>query len=167
MRLEDEIKQSKFASEKHKLVVNLIYTTNWLMYNHTACLKPFDISPQQYNVLRILRGQYPKPAMLALIQERMLDKSSNATRLVEKLRVKGLVTRDLCENNRRQVDILITEKGLELLKIMDEVLEKQHKMFDFIQEKDAKFFNDMLDKLRDAKPTLPADSLNVRDSDEA
>jgi DNA-binding MarR family transcriptional regulator len=164
MKLEEEIKQSKFSSEKHKLVVNLIYTTNWMMYNHTAVLKPFDISPQQYNVLRILRGQHPNPAMLALIQERMLDKSSNATRLVEKLRLKGLVTRNLCEHNRRQVDILITEKGLQLLKIMDKTMENQRKIFDFIKEEDAQFINDILDKLRDSQ-VVPREIM-VENSDE-
>ncbi|MDW8289011.1 MAG: MarR family transcriptional regulator [Flammeovirgaceae bacterium] len=151
MKLEEEIKQSKFLSEKHKLVVNLIYTTNWLMYHQTVRLKPYGISPQQYNVLRILRGQYPNPAMLALIQERMLDKSSNATRLVEKLRLKGLVTRNLCEHNRRQVDILITQKGLDLLKTLDQEIEAEIQKFSFIKETDAKFINDILDELRDQK----------------
>src|SRR6478609_1382394 len=113
MRLEEEIKQNKkFTSEFQKLAVNIMYTASWLEARNIQRLKPHGISPQQYNVLRILRGSAPNPLMLGEIAMRMIDKNSNATRLVEKLRLKGLVKREVCENNRRQVDIIITSKGM-------------------------------------------------------
>jgi DNA-binding MarR family transcriptional regulator len=116
MKLEKEIKQKKFNSPVHKLIVNLIYSGNWMEAHMLSYLKPFNISPQQYNVLRILRGQHPKPVSVNLITARMLDKMSNASRLVEKLRQKGWVDRKLCKKDRRRVDVLITDKGLEILR---------------------------------------------------
>src|SRR5579872_781414 len=99
MTLEDEIKQNKkFASEFEKAAVNILYTSGWLYNINAGRMKKHDITPEQFNVLRILRGAYPKPLMLNDITCRMLDKSSNATRLVEKLRLKDLVKRDICEN---------------------------------------------------------------------
>ena len=98
-----------------KAVVNILYTASWLEGINIQRFKPHGISPQQYNVLRILRGAYPNPVMLGEITERMIDKNSNATRLVEKLRLKGFLKRDICKTNRRQVDITITQKGLTLL----------------------------------------------------
>ena len=93
MRLEKEIKSKTFKDPFEKLVVNIIYTWNWLNYWHNQQFKKYGISQQQYNILRILRGQYPNPATVNLLKERMLDKMSNASRLVEKLRQKGLVER--------------------------------------------------------------------------
>jgi DNA-binding MarR family transcriptional regulator len=98
----------------------MMFTNNWLLSNSNKLFKKYGLSQQQYNVLRILRGQHPKPVMLTQITERMIDKMSNATRLVEKLKLKHLVTRELNQKSRRQVDINITEKGLELLKQIDE-----------------------------------------------
>jgi len=149
MKIEEEIK-GKFKDEHHKALVNLLYTNGWLSNLNSQALKPFGISMQQYNVLRILRGQYPSPAMLSLIQERMLDKSSNATRLVEKLRLKGLVERSLCENNRRKVDIVITQAGLDLLKDADKKIEEIHqKVKARISEEEASILNDLLNRIRD------------------
>jgi DNA-binding MarR family transcriptional regulator len=91
MELEKEINQKKFRSPAHKLAVNLIYTFNWLNEYQVNLLKPFDITLQQFNVLRILRGQHPQPVNIKLIRERMLDKMSDASRIVEKLRLKKLV----------------------------------------------------------------------------
>ena len=118
MALEEDIKQEKFSSEYQKASINLLYTGSWLYNINAGYLKQFGVTPEQFNVLRILRGSFPKPMMLAEITERMIDKSSNCTRLVEKLRQKGLVDRETCESNRRQVDISITDKGQSLLKKM-------------------------------------------------
>ncbi|MEN7547754.1 MarR family transcriptional regulator [Rapidithrix thailandica] len=147
MKIEEAIKQKKFESERQKAVINLMYTNSWLSSVHTKCLKPFGISIQQFNVLRILRGQYPKPCTLSLVQERMLDKSSNATRLVEKLRLKGLVERNLCESNRRQVDILITEEGLILLKKASKVMHDVTEAMP-LNDLEAIQLNKLLEKMR-------------------
>ncbi len=146
--LEDEIKQRKFQSEFHKAVVNIIYTGNWMHAFNAGKLKQFQLTPEQYNVLRILRGSHPKPLMLVEITSRMLDKSSNATRLVEKLRVKGFVRRELCENNRRQVDIMITGKGMEVLATIDREQEEWNFIFNKISAADAKELNRILDAIR-------------------
>ncbi len=149
MRLEEEIKQSKkFTNEYERLLVNLMFTASWLESKNIQRLKPFGISPQQYNVLRILRGSNPKPLMLSDIASRMIDKNSNATRLVEKLRIKGLVKREICESNRRQVDISITKKGLDLLTDIDTVADKWFDNMKTLTKTEAQSVNELLDKLR-------------------
>lgn len=148
MALEDDIRQEKFESEFHKIAVNILYTSSWL-YSHNALrLKPFDSTPEQFNVLRILRGSHPKALMLADIACRMIDKSSNATRLVEKLRQKGLVSRTVCEDNRRQVDIRITPKGLRVLDAIDKDSKGWTGTLKNISKAEALELNRILDKLR-------------------
>lgn len=146
--IEEEIKQKKFQSEQHKAIVNLMYTSSWLYNQNSARLKKFGITPEQFNVLRILRGSHPTPLMLLEITNRMIDKSSNATRLVEKLRVKGFVKREICPNNRRQVDILITDKGLQLLAKIDIDQKDWIEMQGKLSNTDAKELNRLLEKLR-------------------
>jgi DNA-binding MarR family transcriptional regulator len=148
MKLEEEIKQAKFPNEFEKLAVNLLYTGSWLYNVNAIRLKKFGITPEQYNVLRILRGSGPGPMMLSEITGRMIDKSSNATRLVEKLRLKGLVKRELCENNRRQVDIIIMEKGLSMLKKIDNAADEWTSTLKNITKPEAVELNRILDKLR-------------------
>lgn len=150
MSLEDDIKQEKFEGEHHKMAVNILFTGSWLHNLNTLRFKPFDITPEQYNVLRILRGSHPKQLMLAEITGRMIDKSSNATRLVEKLRQKGLVKREICESNRRQVDIIITDKGLTLLSKIDKTTDDWMKNLKHVTKQEAQELNRMLDKLRGA-----------------
>lgn len=149
MKLEEEIKQVKFESEHQKAMLNIMVTNNWIQGKQMKLLKKFDLTPPQYNVLRILRGGRAKPMMLNDITERMLDKMSNATRLVEKLKQKGFVDRKLCETNRRQVDISITEEGLSLLETIDEPLREMFKEFQNISVDEAKLVNEVLDKWRD------------------
>lgn len=150
MRLEDEIKQKKFNSELNKLLINLIFTGNWIKDLNSQLLKPYGLTTQQYNILRILRGQYPGPASINLLIERMLDKMSNASRLVEKLRLKGYVQRKECKQDRRQADVVITEGGLEVLKKIDKDLIAFEKKFSsVVSEKEAEEANRILDKLRD------------------
>ncbi|MCC9166207.1 MarR family winged helix-turn-helix transcriptional regulator [Pontibacter harenae] len=150
MRLEEEIKMNKFRNAYQKASLNLMFTGEWLVARIDGLLKPYDISSQQYNVLRILRGQQGKLINLYEIQERMLNKMSNATRLVEKLRLKGLVTRELCEHNRRKVEIAITEKGLELLETIDPLMaDLEVSLFKNLSEEKADQFNDILDSMRE------------------
>ena len=148
MSLEDDIQQEKFESEHHKMAVNILFTGGWLHNLNALRFKPFDITPEQYNVLRILRGSHPSQLMLAEITARMIDKSSNATRLVEKLRQKGLVKREICASNRRQVDIIITDKGLTLLSRIDKTTDDWLKNLKNVTRQEAHELNRVLDKLR-------------------
>ncbi|MBD78627.1 MAG: MarR family transcriptional regulator [Crocinitomicaceae bacterium] len=147
MRIEEEIKQAKFKTNKEKALVNLLYTYHWLKNAHNKQYKSYGISSQQYNVLRILRGQHPKPASIKLITERMLDKSSNASRLVDKLLLKGLVERHNCPDDRRQVDVLISKKGLELV---EKSIEENNKSMEVINlsEEESDVISNLLDKMR-------------------
>ncbi|QHT66302.1 MarR family transcriptional regulator [Rhodocytophaga rosea] len=147
MKIEEEIKQDKFTSEFEKTSVNILFTSSWLHSLLSSALKPYGISVQQYNVLRILKGQCSKPAMLGLIQERMMDKMSNATRLVDKLIEKGLVDRKQCPMNRRQVDIVITKEGLALIEKIQPALNKIDHSFG-INDEEARILNQLLDKFR-------------------
>jgi DNA-binding MarR family transcriptional regulator len=149
MSLEQDIRQDKFDNEFHKTAVNILFTSSWLYNLNALRLKPYDITPEQFNVLRILRGSHPKALRLADISCRMIDKSSNATRLVEKLRLKNLVNRTLCENNRRQVDIRITAKGLRVLEAIDKDSKGWQKVLENISNTEARELNRILDKLRE------------------
>src|SRR6187549_1461565 len=115
MKLEEEIAQRKFRNERHKLAVNILYTYGWLTALHTQVFRKEGITSQQFNVLRILRGQHPNPTTIKLIRNRMLDKMSDASRIVEKLRQKGLVVRHISNHDRRHADVFITKKGLKVL----------------------------------------------------
>jgi len=148
MALEQDIKQSKFRDDHEKAAINVLYTASWLSNKNALRLRPHGITSEQFNVLRILRGSYPNKLMLAEITSRMIDKSSNATRLVEKLRQKGLLKREICENNRRQVDITITDNGLSLLKNIDVEMEAWLTTLRSITVAEAHELNRILDKLR-------------------
>lgn len=147
MRLEDAIK-SKFPTQYHKLVVNVAYTQYYINRKTHVVLKPYGITTQQYNVLRILRGQHPKPANVNLVIERMLDKMSNASRLIEKLRVKGYVEKRVNTLDKRNADILITQSGLELLEEVNPQIEELINSFRILTEDEAASLNDLLDNLR-------------------
>ncbi|MCX2738898.1 MarR family winged helix-turn-helix transcriptional regulator [Pontibacter anaerobius] len=149
MKIEDEIKQSAFKSEYQKAYINLVYTSGYLQQNQAAMFKPFGITLPQYNILRILRGQHPKPATVSLLIERMLDKTSNASRIVDKLEAKELVTRKQCPSDRRTVDVLITDKGLELLRQMDDLEGGKGTGITNLTEEEAAQLNTLLDKIRD------------------
>jgi DNA-binding MarR family transcriptional regulator len=148
MGLEKDIKQERFENEQQKVAVNILFTGNWLYGMNATFLKNFGITPEQYNVLRILRGSHPKALKLADITCRMLDKNSNATRLVEKLRLKGMVKREICKSNRRQVDISITEKGLALLTKIDSSSDTRQSTLKNLTKAEAQQLNLLLDKLR-------------------
>ncbi len=148
MGLEQDLKQERFDNIYEKMVVNILFTGSWLSNLNASRLKPFGLTPEQYNVLRILRGSHPKPMMLADITSRMIDRNSNATRLVEKLKSKAFVNREICETNRRQVDISITEAGLEVLIKIDEGLDDWLQNLKTVPQSEVEALNTTLDKLR-------------------
>jgi DNA-binding MarR family transcriptional regulator len=149
MRIEDEINQKQFNNEFQKAHINIIFTAAWLNQRTLHILKPFGISPQQFNILRILRGLHPQPAGIKLLTERMIDKMSNASRLVEKLLQKGLVVRTECGKDRRRVDVVITPQGLELLQRASFSIEQQlHNDIQNISAAEAAQLNGLLDRLR-------------------
>ena len=149
LRIEDVIKQYKFINPQHKAVLNLIYTSGDLVGRNTRLLRPYNLSQQQFNILRILRGRHPEPATVKLLTERMLDRMSNASRLVDKLKQKGLVERTVCADDRRRVDIFITEKGLKTVAEASEIIEKDMRdIADSITDEEAIVLSNLLDKLR-------------------
>jgi DNA-binding MarR family transcriptional regulator len=148
MEIEQEIVQSKFKSPLQKAVVNILFTGNWLNSHEAAVLKPFGLTIQQYNILRILRGQHPKPATITLLTERMLDKMSNASRLVDKLQAKGLVDRHTCPSDRRQANVLINDAGLSLLLQMDGALEIVDRNLGPLTDAELETLSNLLDRLR-------------------
>jgi len=130
-------------------MLNLIYTTNWLTSKQDSLFKDSGITVQQYNVLRILRGQYPNPCSIKLIKERMLDRMSDTSRIVDKLYTKKLLERNECPNDRRSVNVVISNQGLELLKSLDYVDDLSKQNLKSLSEKEIDILNDLLDKLRD------------------
>jgi DNA-binding MarR family transcriptional regulator len=148
MPLEQDIQQEKFNNEFEKMSVNILYTSSWIYNLNASRFKAFGITPEQFNVLRILRGSHPKALRLADITCRMIDKSSNATRLVEKLRKKDLLKREICPANRRQVDISITAKGMAMLREIDQEQVAWLEFFKGVSKSEAQELNRLLDKLR-------------------
>lgn len=148
MLLEEEIKQKKFKNEFQKLAVNIFFTHGWLVSKHADVMKKFSITTSQYNILRILRGQHPNSAPISLLKERMLDKMSDASRLVERLRNKGLLSRKICKEDRRRVNVLITKKGLSLLAKLDEYDKESDSYLSNVSNLEAVELNRLLDKMR-------------------
>jgi DNA-binding MarR family transcriptional regulator len=135
-----------------KVVLNIMVTQNVVTEKFNEVLKPYDLSGEQYNVLRILRGQKGNPANMCVIQERMIAKNSNTTRLIDKLLLKNLVTREVCPENRRKIEVLITEKGLELLEELDpKVLENEKLFAANLNQKELVELNTLLEKYRNLK----------------
>ena len=136
---------SKFPNNKVKAMLNIVYTANWLTSHQNTFFKPYGISPQQYNILRILKGA-GEPLKVQVIKERMIERSPNATRLMDKLCAKNLISRFNCDNDRRVVYVEITEEGLNLIKEIaaneiDDLLNK-------LSEKEAEQLSNLLDKIR-------------------
>lgn len=150
MKIEDILKTRKPLPEKKKLVINLMLASNEAGTKVAEALKPFEISVQQFNVLRILRGQQGKPANLSTVQDRMVNKMSNTTRLVDKLLEKDLVARNTCQENRRKIEIFITDTGMALLEEIDPVIEKaEEEITRNISQQEVQTLNELLEKLRD------------------
>lgn len=148
MELEEAICQRTFENEHQKAILNVLYTSGWLNRRNTQFLKPFGLTHPQFNVLRILRGQHPNALPLCSVTERMVDHSSNVTRLIEKLLQKSLVTRELNPENRRQVRLQVTPQGLELLGRIDKKMTVQKTQFEKISEGEARELSRILTKLR-------------------
>ncbi|WCL80156.1 MarR family transcriptional regulator [Saprospira sp. CCB-QB6] len=150
MKIEEEINQQRpFRDMYQKVGVNILFTASWLSKLQTDVLKPYGLSVQQFNILRILRGMRGKPATVKLLTERMIDKTSNASRLVEKLQRKGLVERKSCKQDRRRVDIYIKEEGLKVLAEASANLEAQMaERMSHLEPDEAGQLSDLLDQLR-------------------
>jgi DNA-binding MarR family transcriptional regulator len=148
MEIEKEIFSNKFENNHQKAIINLIYTYGWITNLLKQQLNKYKITLQQYNILRILRGQYPNPATINMLKERMLDKMSDASRIVDRLVQKELVIRFINNKDRRAVDILITKKGLDLLLKLDVEMSSKNILEKNINSTDAGVLSDLLDKMR-------------------
>jgi DNA-binding MarR family transcriptional regulator len=148
MRIEDEIQSTKFEDNYHKAVINIAYTDGWLDNLIRPYFEKHNLTNQQFNILRILRGQYPKPATVNLLKERMIDKMSDASRIVDRLVQKELVSRCTNTKDRRAVDVRISEKGLAILERMDVEMKTREVLKTNLTEEEAGMLNTLLDKLR-------------------
>lgn len=149
MKIEEEIKSTVELSLAKKVLLNLSFTRNIVTDKFLETLKPYDLSGEQYNVLRILRGQKGKPANMSIIQERMISKNSNTTRLVDKLLLKELVIRNICPTNKRKMEITITEKGLKVLAELDPtVIEHENYFANNLTTEELEQLNYLLEKYR-------------------
>lgn len=148
MRIDDEIKSTKFEDNYQKAVININFTYGWLNNKLKDEFGKYNLTTQQFNILRILRGQYPKSATINLLKDRMIDKMSDASRIVDRLLQKDLVSR--CTNNkdRRAVDIRISETGLELLSTIDKEMKTRDLLKENLTEDEAALLSSLLDKLR-------------------
>ncbi|MFY9308534.1 MAG: MarR family transcriptional regulator [Bacteroidia bacterium] len=148
MNLEEEIKQEKFRSEFQKTIINIYYTNCYIFSKFQDLLSEYKLTVQQYNILRILRGQFPETASIGTIKERMLDKNSDITRIIDRLIIKQLAERKNSISDRRVAEIKITKKGLSLLEKMDLVDLKSDNILSHLNETDLKKLNELLDKIR-------------------
>jgi DNA-binding MarR family transcriptional regulator len=151
MSIGKEIQQQRqFRNEHHKATVNILFSSNWLMENIKKFLQSEDITPQQYNILRILRGS-KKPLSTLQIRERMLDKMSDTSRIVDRLLKKGLVEKKTSQSDKRLVDVTISSKGLEVLEKLDQRNASLDGILFNLSHDEAKILNDLLDKMRGSK----------------
>jgi DNA-binding MarR family transcriptional regulator len=146
-KIEEEIQQKKFKNPHQKAVINLIYTANWLQNKHQGFFKSFGITGQQFNILRVLKGQHPKSVSATEIKSRLLDQNSDVSRLLDRLAAKELIVKKTCLSDKRASDIFITQQGVDLLK----TIEKSQKEIDqvlAISSDEANRLSDLLDKCR-------------------
>ncbi|MFZ6014325.1 MAG: MarR family winged helix-turn-helix transcriptional regulator [Bacteroidota bacterium] len=152
MSLEKDIKQKEFHSFYHKAILNILYTQNYLVTIMADVFKDYDITRQQYNVLRILRGQYPGHASINLIKDRMIDKMSDTSRIVERLRLKGLIAREDGKSDKRSVEVTITHNGLDLLEKMQDRVDQFEDALNNLSLDEVIELNRLLDKIRSKEP---------------
>ncbi|MDZ4714105.1 MAG: MarR family transcriptional regulator [Cytophagales bacterium] len=148
MRIEEEIKQPKFRNAYQKAVINLIYTANWLANKQEEFFKPFGITTSQYNILRILRGQGTNRISGTEIKARMLERNSDISRLLDRLATKQLIIRSQCHNDKRAMDVAITESGLHVLLMIDAGVETSEKHALELSNEEAQQLSFLLDKAR-------------------
>jgi DNA-binding MarR family transcriptional regulator len=148
MGIDKDIHQNKFRNERHKAMINLLYTYGWTVERLKQFVAEEDITHQQFNILRILRGNHPTPLSTLSIRERMIDKMSDTSRIVDRLVSKGLVKKVVCKKDRRLVDVNITDKGLKLLEKLDRKQDQMDDILDNLSEKEATSLSKLLDKIR-------------------
>lgn len=148
MGLEKDIQQTSFKGQNQKAVINLIYTYHWITEQIKSILSAEDITLQQYNILRILRGSDPQPLSTLAIRERMLDKMSDTSRIVDRLVIKQLVTKRMCPSDKRLVDVSITHQGKEMLERIDARDSEMRGVMENLNEDELTTLNSLLDKLR-------------------
>ncbi len=148
MRIDEEIQTTNFEDNYHKVIINIAYTEGWLSNLIRPHFEKYNLTNQQFNILRILRGQYPKPATVNLLKERMIDKMSDASRIVDRLVQKELVSRCTNVKDRRAVDVRISEKGLDILKQMDAEFKIKDLLKSHLTVEEAETLSNLLDKLR-------------------
>ena len=149
MKIEEEIKSTVIMDLAKKVLINISFTRNVISDKFQELFKPYDLSGEQYNVLRILRGQKGKPANMSVIQERMIAKNSNTTRLIDKLLLKEMVTRKECPANRRKIEILITQKGLDILNKLDpSIIEHENYFAEKLTNTELQQLSNLLEKYR-------------------
>ena len=151
MGIEKDIQQAKFRNVYQKANINLIYTLAWIKDRGKHIFDAEDITPQQFNILRILRGSFPNPLSTLQIRERMLEKMSDTSRIVDRLIAKGLVKKVICKPDRRLVDVTITEKGKKLLERLDPREAEMDRILGNLTEKEASILSDLLDKIRNCE----------------
>ncbi len=149
MGIDKDIQQLTFRNPLQKAAINLIYTLGWMREKTNLIFEAEDITPQQFNILRILRGSFPQPLSTLQIRERMLEKMSDTSRIVDRLLTKGLVKKLTCKNDRRLVDIIISDKGKKLLERLDERQDEIDGVLSNLSKEDANILSDLLDKIRD------------------
>ena len=149
MSLENDIQQKSFRSEYQKALLNIIYTHNFLNNIVNEFFKDYSITRQQYNVMRIIKGQSPKAASIQLIRDRMLDKMSDASRIVERLRIKNLVRREASPEDKRTVHITITDDGIRLLETIETRVQEVESSLRKLTAEEAAQLNKLLDKIRE------------------
>lgn len=151
MGIEKDINQEHFQSEGQKAMINLIYTYNWVTERLKLFLAEEDITMQQFNILRILRGSDPKPLSTLTIRERMLDKMSDTSRIVARLIIKGWVEKKMCSTDKRLVDVFITKEGKKILEKIDKKSEAMNATTSALSDPELVQLNVLLDKLRTLK----------------
>ena len=151
MKIEEALKTSRFRNEAHKAVLNLLYSAYWFNDNFNQLLKPFHITQEQFNVLRILRGSLPNALCVRDIASRMIEKSSNVPRILDRLVRKEYVIRQQSAGDKREIDIIITQKALDLLKQMDSVITAGENKLINLTNDEALILNELLEKIRDIK----------------
>ena len=148
MGISKDIHQDRFRNERHKAVVNLLFTYGWTIERLKQVVAEEGITHQQFNILRILRGNHPTPLSTLTIRERMIDKMSDTSRIVDRLLWKGFVKKVICKKDRRLVDVTITDKGLKLLERLDRKQDDMDDILSNLTEKEASNLSRLLDKIR-------------------
>lgn len=148
MKLDQALQQKKWRSEQQKAMLNVLFTASWMTGRISSILKPHGITHQQFNILRILKGQKGRPASVRMLADRMIDKMSNASRLVDKLKAKGLVERHECSSDRRRVDVVITEAGMRITEICSADIQQKLEENLGLNLEEAEALNGLLEKIR-------------------